>query len=283
LTIDYSTAAFDDFDGKPIANGDTVEVKGTMLAASGALIATRVQFEGESALDGAGPNEDFELEGFISSINGTMSIVVTGVTIQLDSGTQFEGGTLADLAVNVKVGVEGATNSAGNFVATKVEIKKTAALRVSANVDAAPDLQNGRLTVLGITIGTSPTTQFEDDTHAVEFFGLANINAGDRVAVRGFIDATGTVDMTATRIERDEPDDVVELRGPAASVTGTTLNVLGITIVTTSSTVFHLNDTSLTAAEFFSQLAVGDSVNCDGTKTGTSEITAAELELETDD
>jgi hypothetical protein len=153
---------------------------------------------------------------------------------------------------------------------------------VTANVDAAPDLQNRRLKVLGLTIGTSPTTQFEDNTEAVQFFGLDNLSAGDHVAVRGSVDTTGTVDMIATRIERDGPDNQVELRGPAASINGNsaTLSVIGVTIITTASTQFRGHDeSSLTAAEFFSQLNVGDSVDCTGTQTGTREITADELNL----
>jgi Domain of unknown function (DUF5666) len=281
LTVDYTDAALDDFDGKAMANGDSVQVKGAALNGTGALVADRVEFQGGSALAGAGPDEEFEIEGFISSISGTTSFVVAGVTINLTGATRFDGGSVGDLAANVKVEVEGATNASGSFIAARVAIKQSAALQVAAPLDAGPDLDAQRLTVLGISIGTSPTTQFEDETGAVQYFDLADLAAGDYVEVRGVTDASGAVDMIATRIERDEADSEVELRGPVASINGSTLVVLGVTIVTTAATQYRdASEQSISAVQFFGQLDAGDTIKSEGSRTGVTEITADELELQ---
>jgi Domain of unknown function (DUF5666) len=281
LTVDYADAALDDFDGKFIANGDVVQVKGDALNGGGTLMANRVQYQGASALAGARPGEEFEVEGFISSVSGTTAFVVAGVTINVTGATRFDGGTASDLAVNVKVEVEGTAGSSGGFIAERVEIKRTAALQVTATLDAAPNLAAKRLTVLGISIGTSATTQFEDKTESVQYFDLADLTAGDYVEVRGVSDSTGGVDMIATRIERDDEESDAELRGPVAATNGSTLVVLGVTIVTTAGTQFRdASEQSISAAEFFGQLDVGDTIETEGIRTGVTQITADALDLQ---
>lgn len=272
LTVDYSAAQLDDFPAGAPENGQLVEAKGTALGAAGELLATRVEFKGNDRPGVAG--DRIEVEGFITRFVSTTDFDVEGVPVTTDSGTVFENGTSADLALNRKVEVEGVLNDAGTVVADEVELKQAGFIRITSTVDS---IGSDRLTVLGIEVRVDGSTRFEDQSDAdVEPFTLANLAVGDFVEVRGFEDAEG---VKATLLEREDPDDEVELRGFVESASSPDFVILGMTIRTDAGTVFRdVNDAVIDAATFFGQ-AEGRLVEADGT-LANGVIAADEVELE---
>ncbi len=275
LTVDYSSANLDDFGAGGPADGDFVEVKGTAFGAGGELIATEVEAE-DDGVDGD-DGDAFEVEGFITAFVSAEDFAVNGQPVITTTQTEFENGTAGDLALNVKVEVEGAFDGNGTLVAEKVEIKLASNLRVSAPVDAV-DVAAKRLTVLGIDVRVDDVTQLEDDSQAeVTFFGLDDLAVGDFVEVRGATDAEEGADILATRIERDDDENEVELRGFVESVdtVARSLVILGVTVTT------EVGNSAFDA--FFNAVAPGDLVEAEGTTVGDGVIAADELEFENEE
>jgi len=277
--VDFSGAALDDFDGTLLADGNLVEVKGSTFGASGELIAIKVELETEDFSE----DHEVEVEGLISRFDSATDFDVYGRAVTTTSTTEYKDGLASDLAVDVKVEVEGSINSEGVLVAEKVEFKKHEDTRIEAAVDSI-DSDLGQVVVLGLTIVTTATTQLEDDSEMQEmFFNLDNISIGDFLEVRGKLEDDGTI--SATRLERDDMDDRSSIRGLVQSNDGlATLVIAGVTIQTNSSTQYHdSSETDMTQAEFFAAAIEGIQVKAKGQETNTSELTADELELEDDD
>ena len=277
--IDFSGAILEDFGGSLLEDGNLVEVKGSTFGASGELIARKVELETEFFSE----DHEVEVEGLISRFESESDFDVFGRTVTTTSTTEYKGGLASDLAVDVKVEVEGSINSEGVLVAEKVEFKKHEDTRIKALVDSIdPDLK--RVVVLGLTIVTAATTQLEDDSDVHEmFFNLDSISVGDFLEVRGKLEDDGTV--TATRLERDNRDDKSSIRGSVQSNDGfATLVIAGVTIQTSASTQYRdSSETNMTQAEFFAAAIESVQVKAKGLETNTSELTADELELENHD
>ncbi|MGQ0835597.1 MAG: DUF5666 domain-containing protein, partial [Gammaproteobacteria bacterium] len=228
LIVDYSTAQLDDLPGGAPVDGLLVEVKGRSLDANGVLLATRV--EGKQKDMDADDDNEAEIEGLITRFVSPTDFDVNGQRVTTTAATRFENGTSANLALNARVEVEGNVRD-GVLLADKVEFEREADLRVSADVGSIVATA-GTFTVLGITIQTDTTTRFEDKTDAqVRPFDLAALRVGDFVEVRG---SAGSIpnSIAAARVERDDDEDEIELRGPAANVAQPQLTILGVTVMT---------------------------------------------------
>lgn len=275
LIVDYSTAQLDDLPGGAPADGLLVEVKGRSLDANGVLLATRV--EGERGDMNADDGDEAEIEGLITRFVSATDFDVNMQPVTTSAATRFENGTSADLALNVRVEVEGEIRD-GVLQAEKVEFERESDLRVSALVEAI-DAAAGSFTVLGIRIETSAATRFEDKTDAkLRPFNVSELRVGDFVEVRG---SAGSMpnSIAATRVEREDDEGEVELRGIATDVADPQLTILGVTVLTNADTEFeNESDISIGAAEFFAQ-AQGRLVSVDGRLEGDT-LVAREIELE---
>ena len=276
LSVDYSAAQLDDLPGGAPENGLIVEVKGRSLD-NGVLLATRV----EGKRDDMGEDDmEAEIEGVITRFASATDFDVNGHAVTTTSATRFEGGTSADLALDVRVEVEGELRD-GVLHADEVKFEREANLRVSASIGSI-DAAAGTFTVLGITIQTSASTRFEDQTDAqARPFDLSSLRVGDFVEVRG---SAGTVanSIAAARIEREDEQGRVELRGIATDVAQPELRILAVSVLTNASTEFKgEDDGSVSAADFFAR-APGHLVSVDGRLDGTV-LVAREIELEGED
>jgi hypothetical protein len=279
LVVDYSAAQLDDFPAGGLADGQPVEAKGLALDGSGALVATRVEFKGPAV---AGETDDFgEIEGFITRFASAQDFDVSGLCVTTGAATVFEGGTAADLGLDVKVEVEGLFDAAGCLAARKVDIRLGTAVRVTAVIDSVDAAANS-LVLLGIPVDVDALTRMEDQSDAdLEPLTLADLAAGDYVEIRGGERPAGSGRVRAALLERDDLDDETELQGFATAVAAPTLTILGVTIETDGSTEFEdANDQPISAAEFFSQAAAGSLVKADGVETSPTTILASEVELE---
>jgi hypothetical protein len=247
--------------GQP-SNGDLLEVIGTLNNA-GVFVASRMDresFELSGEID-----DQADLEGLITRFAAASDFDVSGQTVITTSSTRYEGGSATDLALDVKVEVEGRFDISGRIVAEQIRFRLESDVEISATVDSV-DAAAGRLVVLGATVAVNDLTRFEDHSDSdLQRFGLADLRVGDYVEIRGRLE--GSMVM-ATRLDRDEPDDRAELRGPVDGVAQPNLTIAGVTVTTDADTEFsNKNDESIDVSEFFAA-AEGQIVKVEGAVVG---------------
>jgi hypothetical protein len=140
LIVDYHSADTTDLAGGNPVEGQLVEAKGPNNGAqtSGTpLIATKVEPQ-QLALDDA---EEAEIEGFVTSLTSMSNFVVNGQQVMTSSSTVFSGGSQSDVAVGVKLEVEG-TFAGGVLMASKVSFRDSVRLdsTVTTLSGTAPNL-----------------------------------------------------------------------------------------------------------------------------------------------
>ncbi|MDH3417849.1 MAG: DUF5666 domain-containing protein [Gammaproteobacteria bacterium] len=286
LVVDYSTAgSIRNFPGGDIDDGDLVEAKGIDFEiASNTLTATEVEFKGAQIAGNA--DDHVEIEGLITRFNDATDFDVSGYPVTTNNQTVFEPIGIAsanDLALNVKVEVEGDLNSAGVLVADKVDIRRDSVVEIEGLVDSPPSA--GTVTVLGITIHVDSLTRIEDKRDDVEPFGLGNIVAGDFIAVRGSEAPNAPGEVLAARLEREVgmTDDTI-LQGIVETVAGTSMTILGVTIDTDNVLDMDFRDetdASIGSVAFFARPPDGELVKVQGTEVADTAIDADEVEYET--
>jgi len=232
-------------------------------------------------LPGATDGDRIEIEGFITSFVSAQDFHVAGLPVSTTAATTFVGGAAADLGLNVKVEAEGDFDANGVLVATKVDIRRSKAVRMTANADSV-NAANNSLVVLGITVTVDALTRLEDKSDAdVDPLTLADINASDYLEIRGSEFPAGSGTILATILEREDPDTETNLQGFVESVSDPSIVILGVTIDTNGSTIFRdVNDSVISAADFFDQVAPNSLVKVSGTEVSATAIAASEVEFE---
>jgi hypothetical protein len=279
LVVDYSSATLDNFAGGQIAEGDFVEAKGMTLGGAGELLATKVELE--SLLPGAVDGDRIEVEGFITRFVSAQDFDVAGITVTTTGTTTYVGGVAADLGLNVKVEVDGDLNASGVIVATEVDIRRSKAVRVVADVDSV-DATNNSLVILGIPVTVDVLTRLEDKSDAdVDPLNLSDLNVGDYLEIRGSEFPAGSGTILATILERDDPDTETILQGFVDTINDPSITILGVTIDTNGATIFRdINDNVISAADFFNQVTTNSLVKAKGSEASDTVITATEVEFE---
>jgi hypothetical protein len=279
LVVDYSAAMLNDFDGGSIADGDLVEAKGMILGADDELIATRVEFKGADVIPDAG--DRVEIEGFVTRFATATDFDVSGLPVMTNSSTVFEGGSAADLGLDIKLEAEGTIDSNGVLVATKIDIRRGSAVRLVALIDSV-DTSGELFVALGITIRADELTRIEDKSDMdVEPFSVGDLVAGDYIEVRGMEFPVGSGEILASLIEREDPDTETELQGFVATTGQPSFEILGVTITTNGATQFEdAGENVISSAQFFSALAPGSLVKASGIEVADQAITADEVEFE---
>jgi len=271
--VDYSAAQLANFPSGQPANGDLVEVKGSVNG-SGVLVAARLERRNASL---AGTTDDSaEIEGLVTRFVSAADFDVSGQRVTTTASTVYENGTAASLALDANVEIEGGFDATGRVVARKVQFRQQSNIELAGTVEAV-NASAGTLVVLGVTVRTNSLTRYEDQSSAdLERFSLADLRVGDYVELRAYRDAGGLV---ATLLERDDLESGVELEGPATSVAAPNFVVGGVSVTTDSRTEFRNNDGgSITAAAFFAA-APGRDVKVRGTMVGNV-VLAERAELE---
>ena len=277
LVVDYSNAVLDNFPNGVIADGDQVEAKGISLGSNGELLATKVELESLNVNNG----DVGEIEGFIADFVSPTDFTVNGIPITTNAATVFDDGTAANLANGVRVEIDGSFNANGVLVATKVDFEEEESnIRITATADSVNAAANS-LTILGIQVQVDAATQIEDDSNQqVEPFTLNDVSAGDWLEIRGTETVAGSGIVLASRLERDDPENEVELRGLVESVNDPDLTILGVTIQTDANTQFRdVDDSPLLASEFFAMVSAGREVEAKGPLVAGT-IVADEVEFE---
>src|SRR6266849_6731955 len=261
LTVNYASAIINDMPNPAMTswNGLLVEVKGNTCTGTapvcGTLNATKVQPNGPQMQNAA----EFEIEGFVTSVISATEFVVGSQRVVITGSTRFEGGVSTDIAVGVKLEVEGVL-AGGVLTASKVEFGDS--IKIEADIDTVGTSSFTLRGLPGITVTVNSLTQFEGGVS-----GLNNLVAGNHVRIRGR--ASGGSTVIATEVEKQSQDTRVELQGPIQSITGTSPNqivtILGVAIDTTGVVFEDAN-----RAMFFSQAMVGTLVKARGSLSGST-------------
>lgn len=277
LIVDYSAATLDNFPGGIPADGDLVEAKGTNFGGGGELLATRVERK-DSAL-GLSQDDILEIEGFVTRFVSATDLDVSGQSVTTNAGTQFENGTAADIALDIRMEVEGQIDAMGLLVADEINFEQANDIRMDAIVDNVIAASN-QLTIFGsVTVQINTETQMEDKRDNVRPLTINDINVGDYISVVGNEDAPGSQSVTATRLDRDDLDPDSILQGFVEAVNDPEYTVLGITIQTNAGTqFFDDNDNPITGSVFFAQ-AFGRLAKARGMLSG-GVLVADEVELQ---
>ena len=290
LVVNHNDAVKRDFPGnRAIAEGDPVEAKtARALGANGEFLADVVEYKGDRFAGDDDVGDHMEIEGFITRFVSPTDFDVSGIPVKEITGTVYEGGSRGDLDLNLKVEVEGEFDTAGVLNATKIEIKSSTAVRV---VGALDGVEGNVLTILGITINTDTVkTRFEDKTSAGDSPLLPALNPGDYLEVRGQELPEGQI--TALIVERDDPNERIELRGFVESggldTVARTLTVLGVLITSEQVEVYrNAADEAISADAFWAAVAEGSLVDAREDlpnnvfpQPGVTTISATELQLE---
>jgi len=269
LTVNYNSATIRDMPNPAgnAWNGLLVEAKGNTCATTpvcGTLTANKVEPNGPQMQDA----DEFEIEGFVTKINSPTDFVVGNQRVVTTASTLFEGGVAGDIAIGVKLEVEGVL-AGGVLTASKVEFRDS--IKIEADIDTVGASSLTLRGLPGITVTVNSLTQFEGSVS-----GLNNLVAGDHVRIRGR--ASGSNTVIATEVEKRSPDARVELQGPIQSITGASPNqivtILGVAVNTTGVVFEDVN-----RATFFAQAVVGTLVKARGSLSGST-VTWSEMELE---
>jgi hypothetical protein len=274
LTVNYASANIGNMPNPmtTLWNGLLVETKGTTCAASpvcGTLTASQVEPTGPQV-----QNAELDLEGFVTSFTSTSDFMVGNQHVVTNTSTVFEGGVATDIALGVKLEVEGVV-SGGILTASKIEFGDS--IRLEADIDT---ISASSFTLRGlarITVTVNSLTQFGGGVS-----GLNNLVAGDHVQVRGR--ASSGNGVIATEVDKLSPDTRVELQGPIQLIDATIPNqqvvtILGVAVNTAGITFQNVNDVVISRADFFAQATTGTLVKARGDLNGTT-VTWKEMELE---
>ena len=242
-----------------LSNGVFVQVRGTQTA-PGSITATRVTVEDPTVGGAAGTK--IEVEGFITAFTSATDLHVNGQAITTTAQTVLENGAVTDLVLNARLEVEGQLDANGTLVAEKISFRRRngGSVRLEADVEA---VTTTTVTLLGLVVRIDPLTQFKDDRGGDRQFRLDRIQLGDRLEIRGEVDAQGNI--VATRLRRRPSKTEAVLQAPVESMAFPNLVIRGVTIQTNAATVFKdFGPNRPTAAQFFAILRAGTLVKVKG-------------------
>ena len=255
LTVNYGTAIINDM---PMPSGSNwnnlfVEVKGMICASNpvcGTLTATKVEPEGLGMADAA----NAEIEGFVTALVSTSDFTVNSQRVRTTGSTVFSGGLQSEIAVGVKLEVEGSL-AGGVLTAAKVKFEESVKLESNAIVSGSTITLEA---IPGVTVTANAFTEFKNTTATAT--NLASLN-GRNVRIRGR--ASGATSVIATEIEdrgSSNPNGDAILQGTVAKsdVSNPTFIILGVTVNTSSLSLADfrdVNDNAVGSNAFFNALS----------------------------
>jgi hypothetical protein len=271
-TINYANATLNDLLDKTLSNGMRVRVHGrvidTIFVAVGNVHASRLDLKHDRDID---VTLGVEMGGLVTNLIAGTRFSIGEVTVIINSETQFDGGTAADLANDMRVRVHGKFDANHNLVAKKIKLNfqpriEDEGLITAIDLAAQTFVLNGM--TFEVTLDTSTNDRSDSD---VRLFSLSDLAVGDFVDVRGYkIVGAASDHIIATRIERHNhsehanSDFKVEVSGVIESLAEMTLTIAGHNIRITNNTEL-VGFESLPA---FLAAAVGLRVEVKGIKDG---------------
>jgi len=282
-SCDYSAATLE-LGGADLANGMYVQVTSTAMFQNGHMMANMVQARdrdrdryrmcvGECL---------YELIGYVTAINSPTSFEVDGQVVETTEDTVYVNGTADTLALDVKVSIDGTVNDASVLVAQRIVFHVPSLVEIKGNVDALEVVDGIEfVTALGIAVQTNAYTLFRDQTTSgPPTFGFEELFIDDRVEIRAVLLDDDSI--IATRLERDDPDDVATLKAlvDTFDTDAKSITMLGVTVASDANTVFqNAAHIVIDADTFFALVEEGSLVRTEGIYDGVSTIQASKMFL----
>jgi hypothetical protein len=155
LTVDYSLADTGQLPGGAPANGQYVEVEGTLVAAGGELVAIKIEpadrLEGESA-------DQFEVMGIVIAVASISEFTLGNQWVVVEADAVIVDGELTDIAPGVKLEAEG-TLVEGILYAHEIEFWLPDQVEVEGVVTQV--VSDAQFTVGNQVVVTNDQTVFE--------------------------------------------------------------------------------------------------------------------------
>ncbi|NOZ51642.1 MAG: hypothetical protein GXP08_00645 [Gammaproteobacteria bacterium] len=237
-------------------NGLFVEVQGRYNATS--LVADEIERE-ELDADNA---DEMELEGYVTSMTSANNFRVNNVAVQTDANTEFDGGTLADIAMGIFIEIKGPLVK-GILLANEIEFEDI--VKIEAVVESL-NPASGSLTLLGlgdITVVTNALTDYDDGINA-----FSDISENNTLKIHGNPDRTNTATVLATKIslENETPESEVSVQGTVTAISDPNISILGLEIDTSSFSDddFELENDINGRSNFFATVNTGDIIEFEG-------------------
>lgn len=236
ITVDYSGVTPADMPSVGLANGQYVEVKSTTAYnGTGNLVAAIIELsdDGVKGHDGK-EGEDLEVTGLITSNFANGQFELNGRVVTVDSSTQYDNGSTAQLLTGAKVQMESHFDASGNLIADQVEFEPTSELEFAGTLEAV-DTTADTVTIMGQQFYVDNNTVMLDDLNAVRFFKLADLSVAnsDHLEINAYTDAA-TGHLVATKLERTQFATEATLTGVVD--TTNTLTVSGVPVDTSTAT-----------------------------------------------
>jgi Domain of unknown function (DUF5666) len=222
LQVDFSLAELLNLPGNRLRNGQIVEVKsrrdirnmnGVLVLVADSIVGQDIGIQGD-------PGDAIELQGIVTQdLAADNTFEVNGQTVQLTDDTAFEGGTAANIAVDVRIEVEGVFDADGVIIAQEVELG--AGVEILGTITRG--LEDDTFEINGQTVQLTDDTMFEEDCTA------ADLAIGMRIEVEGAFAADGVFVAAAIdffiegTITRGLEDDTFEVDGQAVRITNDTV------------------------------------------------------------
>ncbi|HBO13436.1 MAG TPA: hypothetical protein DD491_11680 [Halieaceae bacterium] len=255
--VDAGNATLEDLPGDALANGQRVEVRGTLQ--DGTLVAQRVSGEDDpGARFTAG--EAARVEGAITGYVDDGNFRVGGVPVDATGAAREPAGlVLRDGAVvEIDGNWDGSTLLAERIQARRGRIKLEAP---ATAVDAAAGTVTLGFAGGTVELSTDSRTLFDDDRDDLPFLTIGDLRSGDYLEAEAVQDGAR---LLATRIDRDEDDDERLLQAPVeAFVPGSSLTLLGVTFTTAGAEFENAVDDDIEPEAFYANLDIGALVKVD--------------------
>ncbi|TDP40195.1 hypothetical protein DEU29_10295 [Idiomarina aquatica] len=283
LTIDYSSAEFDDMSAADLEDGLYVKVEGTEFDAETlTLVATDVENK-DNNVDDYDDADEIKIAGIVSNYDeATGTFDVNQYSFTVNDDTEFEDGSASRLVNGARVKVE-AEYDGEQLVAEEIEFIAKSARNVSEGQVTAVDAEAQSFTVNGITFVVDDDTSYLDTSgQGARTFNYEDIAVNDWLKVIAVIDYNG--DYVALKIKRtDEDDRDGEIKGVASDVSLEGMTVAGVQVSFNEQTEFEDED-DLSIDEFVALFSDDTElqVEVEGDYDGDILI-ASEVEIERED
>ena len=193
-----------------------------------------VSISGSSATEHNEQTET-EFEGTVDAIDG-MVLTVAGRKVAVTDATKIRkddaAATFADLMLGTPVEVEGTLNADGSVTASEISIEDRNEAERIAFVGTLTQIAGNTLTVDGVTVHVgSATVIVKGDTTLT----LADLKLGDRLLVRGTVQADKSINATRIRVlQREGEPEEMHVAGKVTAVdAGHNSFTIGDTVITT--------------------------------------------------
>ncbi len=215
-----------------------------------------------------------EFEGTVDAIDGTV-LTVAGRKVAVTDATKIRredaAAVFADLVLGTPVEVEGTLNADGSVTAGEISIEDRNDVDRVAFVGTLTQINGNTLTVGGLTVNVGAATAIvRGDTTLT----LADLKVGDRVLIRGAVQADRSVNATRIRVlpREDEPEEEMHVSGKVAAVGANTFTIGDTVITTDARTEFEGN-----GLHSLADLKVGDFVFAEVMKQADGSLLAEEV------